>query len=95
VLAAYRASPHSATGFSPNRLFLGRETQMPIDLVWGDPGGVDGTRKPLDEFVELMKNSTKSAYQLARKQLQVAAERRKTTYDIRMRKREFGVGDWV
>jgi len=32
VMAAYRASPHDATGYSPNRLFLGREVRMPLDL---------------------------------------------------------------
>jgi len=33
VMSAYRATPHRSTGFSPNRLFMGRETRMPIDLV--------------------------------------------------------------
>ena len=33
ILAAYRASEHSATGYSPNKLILGRECRAPIDLV--------------------------------------------------------------
>lgn len=33
VMAAYRASPHSSTGFTPNRIFLGRENRMPLDLA--------------------------------------------------------------
>ena len=33
VLAAYRASPHESTGFTPNRLFLGREVRMPLDVM--------------------------------------------------------------
>jgi len=37
VMAAYRASPHGSTGYSPNRLFLGRETRMPLDLIIGAP----------------------------------------------------------
>ena len=37
VLAAYRASPHTSTGYSPNKLFLGHETRMPLDLVMGVP----------------------------------------------------------
>jgi transposase InsO family protein len=37
VMAAYRASPHSATKVSPNRLILGRETTMPVDIVLGRP----------------------------------------------------------
>ena len=33
VLAAYRASPHESTGFTPNRLFLSRKVRMPLDLL--------------------------------------------------------------
>src|SRR5258708_28952794 len=38
VLAAYRATPHSSTGFSPNFLLFGREIRAPIDVVLGTPG---------------------------------------------------------
>src|SRR5207253_5891685 len=31
VLAAYRASKHEATGFTPNYLLLGREVRLPLD----------------------------------------------------------------
>ena len=37
VLAAYRASSHESTGFSPNLLMFGRETRAPLDLVYGRP----------------------------------------------------------
>src|SRR5207244_7486244 len=37
VMAAYRASKHEATGFSPNFLLLGRETRATLDLVYGAP----------------------------------------------------------
>ena len=33
LLAAYRASPRESTEFTPNRLFLGREVRMPLDLL--------------------------------------------------------------
>ena len=33
VLQAYRSTPSEANGFTPNRLALGREMQLPID-VW-------------------------------------------------------------
>ena len=35
--AAYRASVHSNTSFSPNRLILGREVRAPLDVVLGLP----------------------------------------------------------
>jgi len=37
VLAAYRASSHNSTGYSPNQLFLGREVRMPLDSIMGSP----------------------------------------------------------
>jgi len=37
VLAAYRASVHNSTGYTPNKLFLGRENRMPLDLIMGIP----------------------------------------------------------
>ena len=35
VMAAYRATRYTGTGYSPNMLFLGREVSSPIDLVLG------------------------------------------------------------
>jgi hypothetical protein len=37
VVAAYRASRHEATGFSPNMLMMGREARAPLDVVLGAP----------------------------------------------------------
>ena len=37
VMAAYRASVHEATGYTPKFLTLGRETQAPLDIVLGPP----------------------------------------------------------
>jgi len=37
VMAAYRATVHQSTSYSPNYLMLGRETRAPADLVYGLP----------------------------------------------------------
>ena len=37
VMAAYRATVHEATGFTPNRLMFGREVTLPVDLVYELP----------------------------------------------------------
>ena len=33
VMAAYRASQHESTGYSPNDLVFGRELRAPLDVV--------------------------------------------------------------
>lgn len=95
VLAAYRASPHSSTGMSPNRLLLGRENRMPLDLVMGLPVIEGDGNENLDNYVAEMKERAEEAYCRAREHLQTAAERRKTDYDIRVKEQRFNVGDWV
>src|SRR5208282_5305082 len=56
VIAAYRASCHGSTGYTPNRLFLGRETCMPLDLVMGVIDSEARTEKSIDEFVQQAKD---------------------------------------
>ena len=34
---AYRATPQSSTGLSPNYMMFGRETSMPVDIMVGPP----------------------------------------------------------
>jgi len=94
MMAAYRASPHEGTGFSPNRHFLGREVRMPLDLVMRLP--LDESQcASVNEFVQMSQEQMSSAYAIAKEHLGVAAQRRKTTYDMRVRQQEFKVGDWV
>lgn len=35
IAAAYGASVHESTGYSPNYLVFGRENRMPVDIVYG------------------------------------------------------------
>ncbi len=37
VMMAYRATPQTSTGFSPNMLVTRKETNMPVDLIYGTP----------------------------------------------------------
>jgi hypothetical protein len=95
VLAAYRASPHASTGFSPNRLFLGRDANMPLDLVMGLPAEESRSARSTDDYVREMGDRIERCWKLARDHLRVAAERRKVTYDIRAKESQFHEGDWV
>ena len=37
VIAAYIASVHDTTGYTPNFLALGREVRAPLDIILGQP----------------------------------------------------------
>ena len=95
VLAAYRGTPHESTGFSPNRLFLGREVRMPIDLVMGLPPDEIKDNLDVHEYLKKLQSDASKAYQLARNHLRASAERRKKEYDIRVKPEKFEMGDWV
>jgi len=95
VLAAYRATPHSSTGLSPNRLFLGREVRLPIDLLMGLPVEEIVGYPTNNEYLVNVQRQSAAAFKLAREYLQVSAERRKAAYDIKCKGSQFAVGDWV
>jgi len=95
VMAAYRASIHNSTGFSPNKLFLGREIRMPLDLVMGIPDSEREITQSPDQYIQKMMNDVELNYELAREQLRVTAERRKKNYDMKIKEAQFKIGDWV
>jgi len=95
VLMAYRATQHSSTGFSPNKLFLGRENKAPIDLVLGNPVGDAQDASTYDEFVQHQQQFAERSHGLVREQLQRCAERRKATYDLHVKRRQFSPNTWV
>ena len=94
VMAAYRASKHESTGFSPNYLVLGEEVRAPIDIMLGKPETeLEGISH--EGFVENKIRKMHEAYALVRKHLQQSANRAKRNYDMRVRPQEYSVGDWV
>jgi len=94
VMAAYRASRHESTGYSPNALTLGRETRAPVDVVLGLPTA-EGPSTTYDEYAERLRGRLRDAYALVRKEIGHAAERNKKYYDLRVRPRRYAVGEWV
>ena len=95
VIAAYRATVHASTGYSPNRLILNRENCMPIDLVLGKIVEEAPNYESYDEFVLDQQERLRTSYQLAREHLGAAAERRKNDYDTKVKEVSFKPGNWV
>jgi len=93
--AAYRASVHEATGFTPNRLMLGREVNAPLDVLLGTPPGGGERFSDVDEYVDQRFTAMKEIYEAVRQHLGVAASRRKRCYDVRVKPCQFRVGQSV
>ena len=92
VMAAYRATEHSRTGFSPNFLFLGREARAPVDLTLTTE--VIEEQCPAD-YVVRQRKQIQESYDYVREFSGKMAMHQKRRYDLRVRERKFGVGDWV
>ena len=82
-MAAYRATVHDSIGFRPNRLFLGCEVRMPIDMSMGLPLSVSICNTSVDDFLTKQRERVEKAYRLAREHLRNAAQRHKLAYDTR------------
>jgi len=95
ALAAYRATIHEATGFTPNFLVFGREVNLPLDLAYGVDPAESQAADSFEHFVSRQQDRLREAYALARDALGRAVSRNKRNYDLRARPEEFTVGTWV
>ena len=68
---------------------------MPLDLVMGLPLEEAVGNDTIDDFVIGQREKAETAYRTAREHLGVAAERRKTAFDARVKSSEFAIGSKV
>jgi len=85
-MAAYRASRHESTGYSPNFLTLGRKLRGPVDSVY---------EETYESFVEMIRSRMTDAYSEVRKALKRSAKRNERYYDCKVRPQKYSVGQWV
>jgi len=95
VLAAYSATEHSATGYSPNMLVYGRELRFPNELLYADVDDHEVAPVSSVEFVAERQFMFQKNFALARETLGSAAECSKKRYDMRVKPAVYTVGDWV
>ena len=93
ALAAFRATRHDSTGYTPNFLVLGREVRAPPDLVYGHPN--DEPDENYDAYVEKVRENSVAAFSEVRQSLQRSAQRSKRYYDIGVKPKRFEIGQWV
>ena len=93
IICAYNSTPHASTGLTPNRMMLGRELNLPVDLVFGYEFP-DERPCPI-EYVEWVRDALSLAHEKARKELGRAAERQAKYYNRLSGDPVYKVGDWV
>ena len=82
VMLAYRSSVHDSTGFSPNMMMLGREVELPLQVVVGMPHQ-DQEQTPV-EYVNDLQERLQGAHEEARKHLRRSAQHQKRTYEHKL-----------
>ena len=92
ISMAYRATPQTSTGLSPNFLMFGREISMPVDIMIGAP--IDQPSSELD-YVKTLQSKLNQAYKLARFNLKSSAERQRKYYNAHSHGSPFNAGDSV
>jgi transposase InsO family protein len=94
LVMALHAAENRSTGFSPNMLMLGREVNMPIDLLLGVADANSDSRMPSD-WLNQLSTALESAHHLARVNLRTAQKRQKGIYDLHLREQVYFEGDLV
>lgn len=79
VMLAYRSTVHSSTGFTPNKLMLGREVELPLHTVVGRPEAEPPANEV--EYVTKLQQSLETAHIQARANLKRSAMHQKKQYD--------------
>lgn len=93
VTYAYNTTVHSSTAFSPFYLMFLREPRVSLDFVV-EESPVTGSVNP-EEYVGIMKERMRNAYELVFEQLRAVFERAKRRYDPRVKFCRFAVGQKV
>lgn len=94
LLMAYRSTEHATTGCTPNLLFFGRETLLPIDVMVGPTPESKKEKCPI-EYVEWLLSTMNEMYEFVYEHAGKAATRQKTYYNTNLKPRSFEVGTWV
>ena len=90
--SAYRTAQHESTGFTPNKMVLGRENAVPLDILYGEALDSPGCHT---EYTQWLADTLLYTYREARKHLDGKLKGQKNYYDRRIKSRVFEVGDEV
>ncbi|VDI74021.1 Hypothetical predicted protein [Mytilus galloprovincialis] len=77
LMSAYRSTVHPSTGFSPNKLMLGREVNLPHELLYPLPR--HNAQKPVNEYVDDLRVHMEDIYHVARENLKQSGKSKNET----------------
>ncbi|XP_071138757.1 uncharacterized protein [Mytilus edulis] len=93
LMSAYRSTVHPSTGFSLNTLMLGREVNLPHELLYPLPR--HNVQKPVNEDVDDLRVHMEDTYHVARENLKQSGEHQKRDYDTSIIDKPFLIGSLV
>ena len=93
VMCAYRATPHRSTDITPNRMMLGREAMLPVDLMYGH--ALQHKHHCPVEYVEWIREAMEESFEKCRTQMRKAAQKQAKHYNRLAMEQSFHIGDWV
>jgi hypothetical protein len=93
LAGAYRASVHETTGYTPNKMMLGRENRMPIDLVFHLPKTEH--HQNYGEYVTNLRKEISSIHDLVREKTKQTFQRKQENADLSPHFKPFKLGDLV
>lgn len=82
LAGAIRSSVNRNTGFTPNKLMLGREVTLPADLVFCPPNTDENIN--LDDYVTRLQESIRLSHEVARNVLKTSQAHAKRDYDVKL-----------
>ncbi|KAK3735802.1 hypothetical protein QZH41_007422 [Actinostola sp. cb2023] len=95
LMMAYRTSIHETTGCTPSMMMLGREAEVPLDLVMGSPQPTEDVADA-SEYTQRLRQRMETVHNFAREHLNHQTERQKRYYDHRgVHHNSFNRGDPV
>ena len=93
LAAALRASVNHSTGFTPNKIMLGREVDHPAELMFRPPGKEESIEE--GKYVQELAAAMLKAHEIARENLKVSQLRNKRDYDLKVVSNQYCPGDLV
>ena len=92
IAGALRSAVNRQTGYTANKLMLGREINIPAHVMFPFP-----SKQPLDydQYVSQLVSDIQKAHENARNILKTTTKRMKRDYDLRTHEKSYNVGDVV